>query len=377
MEKKRMDWMDGIKLLACVGVFISHFQGFFYEQCGVKQLSEGFGNVIQSSFNILKNGNLWVCLFCVISGYFASKKEIKTGKELLKAILKRYLRFFFPLLCVNIIAFVLYHLQCFQTQHYAEVLQNDWIGGYYGFNITPWIVLRASIKMTSELNSPLWMLFAMFVGTCFIYVCKYALSKCKVKYVNVAVVILWIILLFFFPSKHDVYLYSIITAVGAFLKVLMDKQFLAKQKQVVYVCIIVVVYLCSSLIQETLLVSIGNSHEYIFQYLRAIYSVFFIIAVSNLDGLKKVLECKVLKCVNNLSFGIYLLHWLVLSSVSLAVYGGLIKKFSADIVYCVNFLVSLVVVFLVSKLFHITIEKWIGKMEKFVITCIKNVKMIK
>lgn len=371
MEKKRIDWIDGIKLLACICVFISHFQGFFYEQCGVKQLSTAFGTVIQSSFNILKNGNLWVCLFCVISGYFASKKEIRTWKELFKAIVNRYLRFFIPLFCVNIIAFVLYHLHCFQTQYYAEILQNDWIGGYYGFNITPWIVLRASIKMTSELNSPLWMLFAMFVGTCFIYVCKYAMSKCKARYVNIAVVTLWLIMLFVFPNKHDVYLYSIITVFGGFLKVLMDKQFLAKQKQFVNVLIIFAIYICSSLIQGMVLDAIGTYPEYIVQYFQAIYSVLFVIAVNNLGGLKNVLECRVLKKTSGLSFGIYLLHWLVLSSFSLAVYGVLIKYFSADIVYCINLPVSLVVVLLASKLFHITVEKWSGMLIKKVMSLVK------
>lgn len=364
MEKKRMDWIDGIKLLACICVFLSHFHGFFYEQCGVKQLSAGFGAVIQSSFNILKNGNLWVCLFCVLSGYFASKKEIKTWKELVKAMVNRYLRFFFPLLCVNGIAFVLYHLHCFQTQYYAQVLQNEWIGGYYGFEITPWIVLRASIKMTSELNSPLWMLFAMFVGSCVIYVCKFAVSKWKAKYVNIAVVVLWAVMMVAFPEKHGVYLYSIITAFGGFLKVLMDKQFLGKQKPIVNVLIILGIYICFSLIQGIVLDAIGNYPEYIVQYLQAIYSVLFVVSVNNLEGLKCALECKGLKKTNCLSFGIYLLHWFVLSSFSLAVYGVLIKHFSADIVYCINLFASLAVVLLVSKLFCITVEKWSGLLTK-------------
>ena len=77
MEKKRMDWIDGLKLIACVCVFFSHYQGFFFGACRA-DLGCGsvFKRIMGSSYNIFSNGNFWLCMFCLISGYFACKKRV-------------------------------------------------------------------------------------------------------------------------------------------------------------------------------------------------------------------------------------------------------------------------------------------------------------
>lgn len=360
MEKKRMDWIDGLKLIACVCVFFSHYQGFFFGAC---RADMGYGSVFKrimgSSYNIFSNGNFWLCMFCLISGYFACKKRVGTIKDLIAAIFNRYLRFFIPVLATNLVAFLFAYSLGFDTQKYSVIFDNPWVGEYYDFKVTLWIVVRASIKLTCELNSPLWMLRPLFFGTCFIYVCKYLLGKVRSVYVNTMVFLSWIVLLVFFPHIHDVYLYSFITCMGCFLKVIWDKDLLHIKKQWVNIGILVFLWILLGSIQGLLFQEIEKKitiASCVINYLNTLYSFFMLVAVNNHERVKQGLGSGIFKKGQNLSFGIYVMHWLVISSISLKIYGFLISYMPVTVVFFLNLVISLVIIVILATLFHELVE---------------------
>lgn len=360
MEKKRMDWIDGLKLVACVCVFFSHYQGFFFGAC---RADLGYGSVFKrimgSSYNIFTNGNFWMCMFCVISGYFACKKRVETIKDLIAAIFNRYFRFFIPVLGANLVAFLFAHLLGFDTQKYSMIFDNSWIGEYYDFKVTLWIVVRASIKLTCELNSPLWMLRPLFFGTCFIYVCKYLLGRVKSVYVNTLVFAIWIILLVFFPHVHDIYLYSFITCMGCFLKVIWDKNLLHIEKQWVNIGILISLWVLLGSIQGLLFHAIEQKitiASYVNNYFNTLYSFFLLVAVNNHEKIKQGLGSGIFKQGQNLSFGIYVMHWLVISSISLKIYGLFISYMPVILVFFLNLVISFGIICILAVLFHELVE---------------------
>lgn len=376
MEKKRIYWIDGLKFLACLCVFYSHFQGFFLGLCD-KDLgySAQFRFIMESSFNILKNGNLWVCMFCVISGYFASKKKIDSLKKLIYTIWNRYLRFLIPFFVVNLLAYILCHTVGFQTQKYGHIFGNSWFGDFYNFDVTLWIVVRASIKLTSELNSPLWMILQLFIGTCVIYLYKYLLSKISAIYVNTIVLVGYLAIIIGFPEIHASYLYSIITCMGVLLNVFMEKNIWKVKSALMNSFCLGAIFLMVSWGQNALVQTFSiQLPEYATNYMNAIYALFFLIIMEKLQGCQKVLSSSIFRKVGNLSFGIYVLHWLVLSTFSLWFYGILQGKIVIEGIFFLNLIITTIVVMIGAKLFYEIVEKRLMKVPGIVCKMVWNWK---
>ena len=378
MEKKRIYWIDGLKLFACMCVFYSHFQGFFMGLC---ENDMGYGTtfqtILESPFNIFKNGNLWMCMFCVISGYFASKKNVDSFRKLLSAICKRYLRFVIPFFVVNLLTYVLYYTVGIPTAKYGDLFGNSWFGEFYDFKITLWIVLRASLKLTSELNSPLWMILPLFVGTCFIYLCKYLLEKMPAGIVNSFVVAVAVVVIVYFPGIHDAYLYTFITCMGAFLGVIIEKNLWKNTSMLVNSLILLFIYFMLGYAQDKIISCIPvQLPQCTVNYLNAVYSIVLLTVISQLQGVQRFFSKPFFKKNGKLSFGIYVLHWLALSIFSLYFYGLLEGKISTAVLFLVNFIVTSVVVAIGAKIFNECVEQRLMKVpDQLMERLIKRLKI--
>lgn len=377
-QKKRIEWLDGLKWIACFMVFFSHFYGFFYGKCDVKpRLHSALAAFLDSSYNIFINGNFWMCMFCVISGYFAYKKEIKSFGELLIALVNRYLRFFLPFLCVNFLALLLARTIGFQNGVYSTILPNAWVGEYYNFTATPWIALRASIKLSAELDCPLWMIYPLFVGTCFLYVCKYLQTKIKPVYVNGGMigvlVVIWVL-----PSLREKYLYSIVTALGCFLAIIWDKKWFAFRRPWIHAIALALVFIMIGGLQSKLLIYLGqwiSIPEGSLNVWNGIYALIMLITIANASGIQKVLEAPIIRKGKNLSFALYVLHWLVLSAISLPLYGKLMDVgWNVTAVFGINFILTTVLLILVSVLYYETVERLVAIVMKRWNTGIARIK---
>ena len=100
METKKIVYLDGLKGLGCVIVFLTHFVYAFYygmyhfqpESCHLPgNLDIAVG---KSPLNLFFNGNTAVRLFLVISGYLLCRNFFLTGDKsrLVQSAWKRYLR---------------------------------------------------------------------------------------------------------------------------------------------------------------------------------------------------------------------------------------------------------------------------------------------
>ena len=379
-QKKRIEWLDGLKWIACFMVFFSHFYGFFYGKCDVKpEVHSALAAFLDSSYNIFINGNFWMCMFCVISGYFAYKKEIKSLRELFVAIVNRYLRFFLPFFCVNFLALLLARTIGFQNGVYSTILPNAWVGQYYNFTATPWIALRASIKLSSELDCPLWMIYPLFVGTCFIYVCKYLQTKIKPAYVNGGMVGV-LIVIWALPSLREKYLYSIVTALGCFLAMIWEKKWFTFRSPWIHAVALAFVFVMIGGVQAKLLAYFGqwiSIPEGTFNVCNGMYAIIMLITIANASGIQKVLEAPIIRKGKDLSFALYVLHWLVLSAISLPIYGKLMDVgLNVTAVFGINFIVTTVLLLLVSVLYYETVERLVAIIMKRWNHCLMRVLRI-
>ena len=108
LESKRLKWLDGLKGLACMGVFTHHFMlGLFpssyYGEDAMPKLSGALDYYLSfSPFSVVINGNFWVHLFILISAFLPAYRLMQTKEEDFRSkasttLLRRYPRLALPI----------------------------------------------------------------------------------------------------------------------------------------------------------------------------------------------------------------------------------------------------------------------------------------
>lgn len=122
MEKsKRIYWIDGLKGIACIMIFVHHFfVGFmpasYYGVGAMQHGNDGWEVLLsQNPASVLINGNFWVCVFCVLSGLVQGYKifSMESLDRLPKDMVKRYFRLSLPVFFISLIVYLMMKAKCF------------------------------------------------------------------------------------------------------------------------------------------------------------------------------------------------------------------------------------------------------------------------
>ena len=170
----RQYWIDWLKLLACVGVACHHLYLVFigmssYGSMMAPEWLQGACRLM----NVFLNGNFWVCLFCMLSGWLMADRRAASLRELLAAILKRYVRLVLPFAAAGSFILLLGWLAGFPTDEGSRILGNEWLGGYYSEPLTLRSWLCFALFFDAVLDGPVWMMRALLAGNCLVYACTY------------------------------------------------------------------------------------------------------------------------------------------------------------------------------------------------------------
>lgn len=158
MKNERKNYLDVIKFVSCMVVYLCHFRmAFCYERFGDIPI----GNLRIT--NPLVDGNLAVCLFLAVSNfiYFSkgmSYSENDFANKLKNDILNRYIRFFVPAAIVNFVIFIFFKLGLFLNLN-TSLLSHPDIKTW--FSMPKHAVLRTlyctvCLCFFSGINPPLW-----------------------------------------------------------------------------------------------------------------------------------------------------------------------------------------------------------------------------
>lgn len=77
------------------------------------------------------NGEFWVCVFAILSGYLLNKKDIRNGADLIKICINRYFRFVIPFFFANFFVYLLYNFVGFSAQKCGMIVNNQWLLNQY------------------------------------------------------------------------------------------------------------------------------------------------------------------------------------------------------------------------------------------------------
>ncbi|SDA79196.1 Acyltransferase family protein [Butyrivibrio sp. INlla18] len=174
MKKARKKWIDYLKTAAAYGVMLGHCYSLFIGQnpYGQAIITKTLDLFFKSTFFIY-NGDMWVIVFCILTGYFASSKKAMNLREMVTDVVKRYLRFALPLSLVAL--FILAMGGLFGFEERSDLVANAWLGIPMTYGITD--LLKMIFTFNNSVDGPLWTLRVMFISGIVMYIMNYLVNK--------------------------------------------------------------------------------------------------------------------------------------------------------------------------------------------------------
>ncbi len=354
MEKSiRKKYIDSLKGLACLFIFIGHFYYGFYANVNVSVSIFPWIIMLHKLFFLCFNGAFCVALFSFMSGYLS--KKCFGIKDVICNSIKRYFRLMLPIACLCFLIFLMNKLSLFQySKLLAEQLENPWLDcigcgnvGFFAFLFNSFLGIMFLGK--SNFSTQLWMISSMFIGQIFFFLFC-ASDVVKKKPIRLIIKILLAISCFAFKYP------CLATFLGG-VYLLYEKK-IKGQKRVIYYVLFFSLFVFGHFRGYMLFNWIGL--EDIKLFIQVFIAAGIFIAISNLDGIKRCLEKRVLMWLGSISFEIYLLHILIMSTVScpLLIYFQGIADYK--LAYAITELLTIVTVLVISTIWKHSVNNICG-----------------
>lgn len=194
---KKLNYIDGIKVIATWIVFNNHFLSAFLPVLVYGRESKDIYTNLQeiqlseSAISILWGGHYAVTLFFLISAFLISyqlftSKKFFTMKECLLKIVKRYLKFVIPILVMNVFVLLFLKLRLFMNDDIVEMVKSSylWLGRLYHFNDNIWdCIYNALVEVIflgdNKYNNALWTMTHEFYGSVLVYCIFYVIQMIR------------------------------------------------------------------------------------------------------------------------------------------------------------------------------------------------------
>ena len=339
LSTKRTYWLDALKFLSMIVVFLCHFRmAFFYDKFRAIDF-----NGVQFP-NFIFNGNLAVCMFLLISCYLFALKAQKSETESnvdCRLVKKRFFRLWIPAVVVNLLIFVLYASHLFYNKGaYDESVPyvNDWFSyssTIKAFGAMLWADVNTCL-FPNGINPPLWCYYLLF----FLPLVAYLGIK-TIKGNDILIVSLLILPVLFLNNSYFAVVPLAITIIKL-SECTGKKQLLICMGYAIGIILCIILY-C---------IKINKNVELLSRFTETINMLLAasILGLFVLFRRRNILNFKLFEILNKISISIYLLHMPVICSI-----GFFLFKCGCSIPL-IFFVVTLVLV-LLSIPFHIFVEK--------------------
>ncbi len=365
MSKKRLAYIDAVKGIACLGVFIHHFiiKVLPATVTGKIEDSRVFGDYILGSraIGFILNGNFWVCMFIVISAFLLSKsimnKNVDRDLYISKTLLKRYPRLMFPVLGLNIICFIIFYIFYLCGVHLENPLNMSFASMLKMTVFDMWF-----IEGTSTMGY--WMMYILFYGSIISVVLSTILANCKkVSYSRITLICLLPFMLYL-----NTYFFAVLIGVWlAYETQYTDFKFLKKCK---FFNIILIIFTIIAIVFAGY-PSTGNTTQGVYMIfnvlptgLKNMVHIFHIFAAMLImiifickPKLQKAFDKKCFSFLGEISYAVYLVHPVVISFIGIPLYNYLEKNIGILFSVLITTVFLIIVVIISSWLFNKFIEK--------------------
>ena len=377
--KTRIEWLDGIKGISCLVLFILHFLMAFYpaHHFGASQPShlDGFELwLLNSPFDIFLEGNVLVALFCMISGLVLTLQVMGMKNPLEKmpgVVINRYLRLVLPVIPIGFCVWLLLKLGLFFNIEAVQYTLSGWLTQFYTEEMSLTSMLSAVfIKIwfygDDSISTAFWMLSQMFYGSFLAIILGMIYWKVK-KYAGLLYLAVFVV----FLPRHD---FLAAFAVGAILAWMfkeghMDiiKKFDIKagranshlySKIAGWLCIALGLFLGGypSATEPTNYYRYMNIHFNEVWYFIGAFLIIF--GVYQVEAVQSFLKTKPLKFLSRVCYDIYLLHIPIFFSVGMGLFVVMMRNgMNYNLAVIITGVITVSLVLVVSSIYN----KYIGK----------------
>lgn len=178
---KRISYIDGLKGLACILVFVNHFLMSFFPASylggdTVSHITGGLDTYYATSpFSFITNGNFWVCVFFILSAYILSLKIFRNSdsdnalESISNSFIKRYFRLSFPVFCICVLILIFTRLGWFFNGAAAAITGSGLMLGRYEHPLSLYELISCSFakiwfQSDETFSNSFWMLSTLFLG---------------------------------------------------------------------------------------------------------------------------------------------------------------------------------------------------------------------
>ena len=366
---EKLDYIDGIKIIACITIFNFHFMNFFY--CGFYSLNPSdflLGNleyiVGTTPLNLLYGGKFGVKMFMTLSGFFVGYRyfQTKDAKHLASGVFKKYFRLVLPILTVNIVIYLLMVFRLFRNEEASVLIGSQLFVANY-FKATPNLLMAIKEALVDAFfmtgnrvyNAPLWFIFYEFMGTTLVAAILALFGDKKARYVVYAVASIFALL----ANMADFLPFILGVVVCDFTyskEVFIEK--IAKQKWLMWLMFIGGMFLGSF---PPLGDRMAGTMYGIFPLKVMLYysvgTAMVLFSIIHLEPLKKPLMYPIYRKLNQYSYSFYLVHYMILSTFSCYFYLALKDSWNYHVLVIVDYILTILVTLGVSYVLNRLVEK--------------------
>ncbi len=373
-EKTRITWIDGLKGLACIGVFTHHFflhffSASFYGDEYPSLLPGKFDELLSyKPYGVFINGNFWVCMFMVLACFLPALQIIKAsdenvGNKLGSMVLKRYPRLMLPTFAVVFLNYTI--VKFLNIIGLTERLP--------AYNFRQLIIdglFKTWIQMDITLIGPFWTLHYLLFVPLFA-----AMLATTARKNNRYMPIVYVLMFGFFIDTNSTYDYYMAGIIGVLLADMIYRKRIPVIKNkllgVLIIAVLVIVglwlggyptYVAPSGSYLWLsFVSTSNNGGYVLLHLIGVWAILVGFFIWNEIDLPDILSTKVFKWLGKNCYGIFLVHLFALEYLGNVLMNGF-QGLTGNIISAaiLVYLALLVVVLIAAELFNRTVERATG-----------------
>lgn len=374
-SQNRITWIDGLKGLACIGVFSHHFflaffTASYYGTDATSLLPGHFDQLLSyKPYGVLINGNFWVCMFIVLASFLPALQIMKAaddsvGNKLGSMVLKRYPRLMLPAFAVSFLNYAIVrglYMVGLTSRLPAYGIEQLIIDGLF----------KTWIQMDITLQGPFWTLhYLLFVP---LFAAMLATTDRKA---NRHMPFVFLIMFTFFIHTNSVYDYYLAGVIGVLLAdIVYHQRFKWLQSKALAVIMVILLIIVGLWLGG--FPSYGTPVEsyealgFILMYNNGGYAIYHCLGVLlilmgcliwNQIGMPDILSVKAFKWLGKNCYSIFLIHALLIDYLGVPLMGYFNNTTGSIVIAAIlTYIILLLVIFALAEVFNRTIEKWTGQ----------------
>jgi peptidoglycan/LPS O-acetylase OafA/YrhL len=341
MKFEKLHYLEAIRGLAALIVVFSHFIYAFYPDIKVASYSGAdatsfTGLIAMTPLNIWHEGQFAVRIFFVLSGLVLSLSFFKTGdrEKALSGAVRRYFRLSLPIFVTVLLAYLIHRNNLFFNDQVSTLISNSWLASFYQFDPDAYLFLKEGLygaifnfNPANTYDSVLWTMEVEFFGSLFVFGFLYFFGNSNTRHL----VYFGVFIILILTGR----LYTIDFLLGIILcDLLVNKSRFFEFPMSLSILVVGLGLFLGGLRQEWIALPGVPFWD-------SIGAVLVIIGIAANARIRALLQTRKFAFLGRVSFGLYLIHWLVLMSLGCGLYlllrnSGIahdVSALSAGIVY--------------------------------------------